>query len=163
MWYGITCSLLVSQAAGYAPGLFAPAYRRAREHGLHLTAHAGEAAGPQSVWDAVSLLGAERIGHGVRAVEDPALMDHLAEHGITLELAFTSNVQTGAVASAAAHPVRRLHERGVRVTLNTDNPRVSATNIAQEHRTARAHSGLTAEQLDAIATNAFAATFVATR
>lgn len=157
----VFCAIdLAGNEAGFAPAVFAPAFRRAREHGLHVTAHAGEAAGPESVWDAVCLLGAERIGHGVRAVEDPALMDYLAEHGITLELAFTSNVQTGAADTAAGHPVRLLHEHGVPVTLNTDNPRVSAVTVVTEHRKAQAYTGLSDEQLDAIARQALASAFV---
>ena len=151
---------IAGNEAGFAPDLFAPAYRRARSHGLRLTAHAGEAAGPESVWDAVRLLDADRIGHGVRAVEDPALVDHLAERGITLELAYTSNVQTRAAASWADHPVKMLHERGVPVTLNTDNPRVSHVTVAHEHRCVQAHTGLTDEQLDAISQHAVAASFV---
>jgi adenosine deaminase len=150
---------IAGNEAGFAPGLFAPAYQRARDHGLRLTAHAGEAAGPQSVWEAVRLLGAERIGHGVRAVEDPALMDYLADHGITLELAFTSNVQTGAAASWASHPVRILHEHGVPVTLNTDNPRVSGVSVAHEHHAARVHTGLSEKQLDTIAMQALTSAF----
>lgn len=154
------CALdIAGNEAGFAADLFAPAYARAREEGLRLTAHAGEGAGPDSVWAAVEHLGVERIGHGVRSVEDPRLMDHLAEHGITLELCFTSNVQTRAAASFEAHPVRVLHEHGVPVTLNTDNPRVSGVTLAQEHETARLRAGLSDDQLAAIAHQAVTSTF----
>lgn len=87
-------------------------------------------------------------------------MDHLAANGITLELAFTSNVQTRAVESLRAHPVRVLHEHGVPVTLNTDNPRVSAVTLASEHRLAQQVTGLDDEQLSAIAHQALASSFV---
>lgn len=150
---------IAGNEAGYAAELFTSAYDGARDAGLRLTAHAGEGAGPESVWAAVRHLGVERVGHGVRSVEDPALVDHLAEHGITLELCFTSNVQTRAAASRETHPVRALHEAGVPVTLNTDNPRVSDVTLAQEHETARLHAGLSDAQLDAIAHQALASTF----
>lgn len=85
-------------------------------------------------------------------------MDHLAEHGITLELSFTSNVQTRATASFDSHPVRALHEHGVPVTLSTDNPRVSNVTLAQEHETARRRGGLRDAQLETIAHQALAST-----
>lgn len=151
---------IAGNEAGFAAELFAAAYARARAAGLRLTAHAGEAAGPESVWAAVRQLGVERIGHGVRSVEDPRLMDHLAAHGITLELAFTSNVQTRAVESFRAHPVKVLHEHGVPVTLNTDNPRVSAVTLAHEHRIARLIAGLSEQQAAAIARQALTSSFV---
>jgi adenosine deaminase len=151
---------LAGNEAGYAARLFAPAYERAREAGLRLTAHAGEAAGPESVWDAVRHLRAERIGHGVRAAEDPRLMSHLAEHGITLEVALTSNVQTRAAASYAEHPVRILLRHGVPVTLNTDNPRASATTLPREYDLAAALAGLTEEDLTAVARHSLTASFL---
>ncbi len=151
---------LAGNEAGYAARLFAPAYDRAREAGLRLTAHAGEAAGPESVWDAVRHLRAERIGHGVRAAEDPRLMAYLAERGITLEVALTSNVQTGAAASYAEHPVRSLLRHGVPVTLNTDNPRASGTTLPREYDRAAALAGLTGEDLAAAARQSLAASFL---
>jgi adenosine deaminase len=151
---------IAGNEAGYAARLFAPAYDRAREAGLRLTAHAGEAAGPESVWDAVRHLHAERIGHGVRAAEDPALMDYLAEHGVTLEVALTSNVQTRAAASYAEHPVRTLLRHGVPVTLNTDNPRTSATTLSREYERAAALAGLTDKDLAVVAQHSLAASFL---
>jgi adenosine deaminase len=151
---------LAGNEAGYAARLFAPAYDRAREAGLRLTAHAGEAAGPESVWDAVRHLRAERIGHGVRAAEDPRLMAYLAEHQVTLEVALTSNVQTRAAASYAEHPVRTLLRHGVPVTLNTDNPRASGTTLPREYDLAAALAGLTAEDLAAVARHSQAASFL---
>ncbi len=151
---------LAGNEAGYAARLFAPAYDRAREAGLRLTAHAGEAAGPESVWDAVRYLRAERIGHGVRAAQDPRLMAHLAGHGIALEVALTSNVQTRAAASYAEHPVRTLLRHGVPVTLNTDNPRASGTTLPREYDLAAARAGLTEEDLAAVARHSLAASFL---
>jgi adenosine deaminase len=151
---------IAGNEAGYAARLFAPAYDRAREAGLRLTAHAGEAAGPESVWDALRHLRAERIGHGVRSAEDPALMDHLAEHRIILEVALTSNVQTRAAAGYAEHPLRTLLRHGVPVTLNTDNPRASATTLAREYELAGALAGLTEEELAAVARHSVSASFL---
>ena len=151
---------IAGNEAGYPARLFAPAYDRAREAGLRLTAHAGEAAGPESVWDAVRHLRAERIGHGVRAAEDPRLMSHLAEHRITLEVALTSNVQTRAAAGYAAHPVRTLLRHGVPVTLNTDNPRTSATTLRREYDLAAALAGLSDDDLSAVARHTLAASFL---
>ena len=151
---------IAGNEAGYAARLFAPAYNRAREVGLRLTAHAGEAAGPESVWDAIRHLGVERIGHGVRAAEDPRLMDHLAEHRIPLEVALTSNVQTRAAASYAEHPARTLLRHGVPVTLNTDNPRASGTTLSHEYGLAAALAGLTDDDLTAVARHSQEACFI---
>jgi adenosine deaminase len=154
---------LAGNEAGYPASLFAPAYHRARDAGLRLTAHAGEAAGPASVWDAVRQLGVERIGHGVRAAEDPALMDHLAEHDITLELSPTSNVQTRAATSFRDHQIRTLMQHAVPVALCTDNPRASAVTLAHEYQVAAGLAGLSAKELDAIAARAVAAAFTPAR
>jgi adenosine deaminase len=151
---------LAGNEAGYPAELFAPAFSKASDAGLHLTAHAGEAAGPQSVWQAVRRLGVERIGHGVRSVEDPQLMDHLADQGITLEVALTSNVHTKAAESYALHPIRRLVEHGVPLALATDDPRVSNVTLAQEHERACTLAGLTPQQLAVVARQSVAAAFI---
>ncbi|MGI5128308.1 adenosine deaminase [Pseudonocardia sp. CA-107938] len=151
---------IAGNEAGYPAGDFAPAYAKAHEAGLRLTAHAGEAAGPASVWAAVRELGVERVGHGVRAAEDPRLMEHLAEHRIALEVAITSNVQSGAAASFAEHPVRTLLRHGVQVTLNTDNPRASNVTLSHEYDVAATRAGLTADDVETIARNAVEASFV---
>jgi adenosine deaminase len=152
---------LAGNEAGYPARLFAPAYDRARDAGLRLTAHAGEAAGPASVWEAVRHLGVERIGHGVRAAEDPALMDHLAGHDITLEVALTSNIQTRAATSFRDHPIRTLMQHAVPIALCTDNPRASAVTLAHEYQVAAGLVGLGVDELDAIAARAAAAAFTA--
>jgi adenosine deaminase len=151
---------IAGNEAGYPARLFAPAYNRAREAGLRLTAHAGEAAGPESVWDAIRHLGAERIGHGVRAAEDPRLMDHLAEHRLTLEVALTSNVHTRVAASYEEHPIHTLLHNNVPITLNTDNPRASRTTLAHEYELAAALAGLTDDDLTAIALHSQEARFI---
>lgn len=114
------------------PALFEEVYALARACGLHTTVHAGEALGPESVWDAVRVLAVERIGHGVRASEDPTLVAHLAEKGIPLEVCPTSNVRTGVYPSLEAHPVRRLFDAGVPVSVNTDDPTFFGVSLAQE-------------------------------
>ncbi|KPQ07721.1 MAG: adenosine deaminase [Rhodobacteraceae bacterium HLUCCA12] len=112
---------------------FAYAFDMAREAGLRLTAHAGEWGGPQSVRDALADLRVERIGHGVRAVEDPALVDELAARGTVLEVCPGSNLALGLYPDFRAHPVARLRERGVRVTLSTDDPPFFHTSNRREY------------------------------
>jgi aminodeoxyfutalosine deaminase len=126
------------------------AFAYARDAGLRLTAHAGETAGPESIRAALEI-GAERIGHGIRAVDDPDLMRRLREEQIPLEVCITSNVKTGAVASLGAHPVRRLFDTGVPITLNTDDPGVFETDMAREFRLARDVFGFSDAELAGIA------------
>lgn len=111
---------------------FVSVYSRAREAGLRLTAHAGEAAGPESVRRALDDLGVDRIGHGVRAVEDPALVRELADRQIPLEVCPTSNVRTRVASSMQDHPVRTLIDDGAFVTINTDDPAMFGCTLAGE-------------------------------
>lgn len=117
----------------FPPDQFVEVYNTARDNGLRLTAHAGEALGPQSIWDAIRLLGVERIGHGVRAIEDPSLVEYLAEKGIPLEVCPTSNLRTGVYPSYEAHPVKALFEAGVPITINSDDPTFFGTTLADEY------------------------------
>jgi adenosine deaminase len=156
LWCGVD---LAGNEAGYAAALFAPAFAAVRDAGLHVTVHAGEAAGPQSVREAVEHLGAERIGHGVRSAEDPALLEELARRGVTLEVALTSNTQTGAAPGYRDHQIHALLAAGVPVTLNTDNPRVSDVTLSQEHALARYATGLSDAQLESLARQSAAAAF----
>lgn len=119
--------------AEFPPELFAPVYDRARELGLRTSAHAGEGAGPASVWGALRALKAERIGHGTRAVEDPELVDHLAATRTPLECCPISNLRTGVVASIGQHPIRSFHDRGLLVTVNTDDPKMFHNSLAEEY------------------------------
>ena len=128
--------------------------------GLAVTIHAGEAAGPQSVWDALSLA-PRRIGHGVRSAEDPRLLAHLAASGVTLEVAITSNVQTGAARGRAQHQLATLVAAGVRVALCTDNPAVSDTRLTREYELAL--DLVDAASLDVIRQHALAARFARPR
>jgi len=127
---------LAGDEAGYPAALFAPAFRLARENGLAVTIHAGEAVGPRSVWDALRI-GPQRIGHGVRSAEDPRLLARLAAAGVTLEVAISSNVQTGAAKSLAMQQLATLIAAGVRVALCTDNPVVSDTRLTREYELAQ--------------------------
>lgn len=116
----------------FPPAQFAEVYAFARDNGLRLSVHAGEALGPESVWDALRILGAERIGHGVRAIEDESLVAHLAENGIPLEVCPTSNLRTGIYPSYEAHPIKALYEAGVPVTINSDDPTFFGTTLTDE-------------------------------
>jgi aminodeoxyfutalosine deaminase len=111
-------------------------FAAARAAGLHSVPHAGETTGPETVWDAVRLLGAERIGHGTSSAADPALLSHLAEHGIPLEVCPSSNVATRAVASLAEHPLPTFVEAGVTVTINSDDPPMFSTSLNREYEIA---------------------------
>jgi adenosine deaminase len=111
---------------------FADAFAEARRRGLLTKAHAGELMGPGSVVKALDLLGVARIEHGVRAIEDDALLERLATEGVTLDVCPWSNVRLRVVRDLLAHPIRRLHERGVRVTVNTDDPTVFGRTLSQE-------------------------------
>ncbi len=130
--------------------LFRDAYRYAKDAGLRLTAHAGETDGPESIRAAL-VIGAERIGHGIRAVDDPDLMRRLREERIPLEICITSNVKTGAAPSLGAHPVRKLFDAGVPITLNTDDPGVFETDLAREFALARDVFGFSEAELAQVA------------
>jgi len=133
---------------------FTEVYGFAKSAGLRLTAHAGESAGPESVWAALRL-GAERIGHGIAAADDPALMRHLRERDIPLEVCITSNVVTGVVKRVEDHPVRRLYDAGVPITLNTDDPAMFGCMLVGEYRLAARQFGFSEGELRGIAENGF--------
>jgi len=135
------------------------AFRYAKDAGLRLTAHAGETAGPESI-EAALAIGAERIGHGIRAVEDPGLMSRLRDAQIPLEVCITSNVRTGAVVSLAAHPVRALFEAGIPITLNTDDPGIFGAGLNAEFELAREVFGFSTDELLQVEDNARRSRFV---
>lgn len=115
---------------------FKPVFDRARAAGLHSVPHAGETTGPETVWDALRDLGAERIGHGTSSVQDSALVEHLVEHRVPLEVCPTSNIATRAVERLEEHPIKQLYDAGVVVTVNSDDPPMFGTNLLREYEIA---------------------------
>ena len=126
----------------FPPGPYRPVYQRAAALGLHRVAHAGESAGPESMWEAIKSLGVERIGHGTRAIEDPALVSFLARERIPLEVCLTSNLRTGVLAALHDHPLATYLHAGVPVTLSSDDPTLFRSDIVNEYRQARDVLGL---------------------
>lgn len=144
----------------FPPKPFAEAYQRAREMGLHLVAHAGEAAGPESIWDAVRHLNVERIGHGVAAIRDPELMRYLREHQIAVEACPTSNVLVGVVPRLEEHPIRSFYDYGLLVSANTDDPSMFDTDMNREYLKLHRHLGFTIEELFKLSLNALKSSFL---
>jgi aminodeoxyfutalosine deaminase len=141
------------------PEIFRDVYARAREAGLRLTCHAGETAGPESIWGALNI-GAERLGHALSAWHDPELMAVLAERQVPVELCPTSNVRTGAISTIASHPLRVYLERGLMVTLNSDDPAMFGTSLNEEYALAQQHFDFSDEHLRELARNSFEAAFL---
>ncbi|USE37768.1 adenosine deaminase [Endozoicomonas sp. SCSIO W0465] len=130
------------------PGeLFVDHFRQVRDAGLQITVHAGEAAGPESIWQAIRELGATRIGHGVKAIHDPELMDYLAEHKIGIESCLTSNIQTNTFPDIQSHPLRQFLDHGVLATINTDDPAVEGIELPYEYEVAAPAAGLTQDNI----------------
>jgi adenosine deaminase/aminodeoxyfutalosine deaminase len=142
------------------PEPFRELYAYASRNGLRLTAHAGETVGPESVWAAVRELKSERIGHGLHAVDDPELVQYLAEKQIAVEICITSNVFTGCCPSLAEHPIRKLFDAGVLVVLNTDDPDMFHTTLCREYQIVRDVFGFTPPELQELARNSFRASFL---
>jgi aminodeoxyfutalosine deaminase len=138
---------------------FADVYRRAAENGLHLTAHAGESAGPESIWGALNLK-VERIGHGLTAGQDAELIEELAERQIPIEICVTSNLRTGCCAELAQHPVRKYFDQGLMLTLNSDDPAMFRTSLVEEYALVQEAFGFTDEHLRELARNSFEASFL---
>jgi len=143
----------------YPPEPFADVYERAREHGFRTTAHAGEAAGPESVWGALQALRVDRIGHGIRAVDDPSLVTLLAERQVPLEVCPISNVRTGVVDGIATHPIRRLFEAGVRLSVNTDDPKMFNTSLEGEYAALSDRLGFRPSEIKALMQQAIRSTW----
>lgn len=151
---------LAGDEANFPPRLFTEHFARGRDAGWHITVHAGESGGPESVWDAVRLLGAERIGHGVRAMEDPALIDFLLENRIGIEANLTSNIHTSTVPDLASHPLGEMLRHGLLASLNTDDPGVSAIDLSHEYEVAGPAAGLSPDEIRRAQRNALDTAFL---
>ena len=148
------------EAAVACPPRFAPLFARARQEGLHATAHAGEAAGPASVADAVARYGVSRIGHVTRAIEDPSLVARLAASGVVLEVCPSSNLALGVVADLEDHPVAAFVDAGVACVVATDDPTLFRTTLSAEFERLHGATGLSPEVLGPMAERGFEAAFV---
>jgi aminodeoxyfutalosine deaminase len=142
-----------------APELFRDVYSYCADHDLHLTAHAGETGGPESIWGALNLK-AERIGHGLTAARDPELIEELAGRQVPIEVCITSNLRTGCCETLEQHPVRSYFDNGLMITLNTDDPAMFRTTLSREYQIAQDAFGFTDEHLRELARNSFEASFL---
>ena len=157
---GVVALGLGGYEIGAPPEPFAHAFDRARAGGLHSVPHAGEHVGPEGVWGAIRALGAERIGHGVRAIEDPELVAYLVEHQIPLELNPTSNIRLGVYPDFDSHPLPQFWEAGVYVTVNSDDPPLFNTTLNQEYEVLVDAFGFGVEDLERASLNALRASFL---
>lgn len=151
---------LAGPEAGYPARDHAEAFAIARRSGLGITVHAGEAAGPESIEQAIDDCHAVRIGHGTRLAEDPSLLKRVRDRGIAIECCLTSNVQTGATSRYDAHPLRIYFDAGIPVSINTDNRLMSGTSLSREYELARHHLGLMPEDLLEVTRMAIASGFM---
>ena len=151
---------LAGDEANFPAEMFKDLFTEARDVGWCVTVHAGEAAGADSVWTAVKELGARRIGHALRAVEDPELLEYLAENQVGIESNITSNVQTSSVPDYASHPLKQFLEAGILATINTDDPVISNIDLRYEFEVAAPAAGLTPEQIQQAQRNALAIAFM---
>jgi adenosine deaminase len=157
---GVVAFDLAGAEKGNPAARHVAAFRYAREHNLAVTVHAGEGDGAESVREAVHVCGANRIGHGTRLIEDAELTQYVNDRRIALEVCLTSNVQTRVADSYEAHPLREYFERGLNVTLNTDNRLMSGTTLTDEYVHAAEHLGFTVDELAGIALNGFESAFL---
>jgi adenosine deaminase len=151
---------LAGDEANYPGGLFIEHVARARESGLQITVHAGEAAGPESIWQAIQELGAIRIGHAVHATGDLRLMDYMRDNRIGIEANLTSNVQTSTVSDYASHPLVQFLDHGILATINTDDPGISGITLSYEYKIAAPAAGLSREQIRCAQRNALEIAFL---
>jgi adenosine deaminase len=151
---------LAGPEAAFPAAHHSRAFAFAHAHGLACTCHAGEGAGAESVYEAIHICGADRLGHAARLIEDASLIDYVGEHQVPLEICLTSNVQTGAARSYERHPVRQYFDRGLNVVLNTDNRLMSDTTLTDEYVLAAERLGFTDVDLSTIALNGFQSAFL---
>lgn len=138
---------LAGDELGQPGELFVNHFKQVRDAGLQVTIHAGEAAGAQSMWQAINELGATRIGHGVKAVEDAKLMDYLRDNKIGIESCITSNLQTSTLSDIKTHPIKTFLEQGILASINTDDPAVEGIELPFEYEVAAPNAGLTQAQI----------------
>lgn len=158
--HGVVAFSIGGDEQGHPPEQFHEVFAAAASAGLRLMAHAGEVVGPESVWGAVDVLRSERIGHGIRSVNDAQLLAHLRARQVMLDVCPTSNLYTGAAPSLAAHPLRRLFEAGVRISINSDDPTFFATTLTKEFCLAADFFGFSVDELCAIVQDSVNATFL---
>jgi len=160
MPYGVVGWSIGGDEINHPPEPFADVFAAARRAGLQVMAHAGEVVGPSSIWGAIDALGVRRVGHGIRSIEDPALIAYLRTRHIVLDVCPTSNVRTGAVSNLDAHPLRRLFDAGVPLTINTDDPVFFGTTLCDEYRLAAQRFGFTTDDLVQLALTGAQAAFL---
>jgi adenosine deaminase len=158
--HGVIGFGLGGNEAGAPPGPFAHAFEQAIRHSLHSVPHAGELAGPSSVWGAIHSLGAQRIGHGVRAIEDPLLLAYLRQHRIPLEVNMTSNLRLHVYKNLGHHPFPHLDRMGLVVTINSDDPPLFNTDLTHEYTILMDEFGYPLDQVARVARNAFTCAFM---
>jgi adenosine deaminase len=157
--HGIVGLDLAGIESGFPPEIFEKPFQIAREAGLGITVHAGEAEGPQNIRSAIENLQATRIGHGVRIVEDEEVVKLVRDKGVTLEVCPTSNVLTRAVPSLEDHPIRRLYEENIAITINTDDPTLCGVTLSHEYALVTEKFGFTLQDMERISENAKQAAF----
>ena len=151
---------LAGDEVNYPASLFEEHFKIAHDAGWHSCPHAGESAGPESIWEAINLLGAERIGHAVTAIQDPALMDYISSNHIGIESNLTSNIQTTTVPDYANHPLKTFLQSGIKASLSTDDPGISAIDIHHEYNIAAVEAGLSIEEINQSQRNALECAFL---
>jgi len=157
---GVVAFDLAGGESGFPASAHSDAFAYARKHNLAVTVHAGEGDGARSVRDAVHKCGADRLGHATRLIEDPELTQYVNDRRIGLEICLTSNVQTHAAKSYETHPLREYFDRGMSLTLNTDNRLMSGTTLSDEYAFAARHLGFSLDELYRLALNGFEAAFL---
>jgi len=157
---GVVAFDLAGGEAGYPASAHGDAFAYARKHNLAVTIHAGEGDGARSVRDAVHKCGANRLGHATRLIEDPELTQYVNDRRIGLEICLTSNVQTHAAKSYESHPLRNYFDRGMNLTLNTDNRLMSGTTLTDEYLFAAKHLDFSLDELCTLALNGFESAFL---
>jgi adenosine deaminase len=160
MHHGVVAWSIGGNEIGHPPEPFAEVFQAARAAGLQVMAHAGEVVGPASVWGAVDALQARRLGHGIRSIDDVALLEHLRTQQVALDVCPSSNLYTGAVASWAAHPLRQLYDHGLLITINSDDPTFFHTTLTEEYRHIVRHFGFTVDDICTLVRNSVEACFL---